>query len=415
MRDKRLILIICFLIFYPVVLYITIKGAPYITDEGPVALINGLSAELEHPFKFTVGTYTLKAVVAVTFFYLLAFVLAFDSIKNYRYDEEFGSAKWASVRALNRKYQAKDDIFKDIPMWRQNMIMTERARMGFDFYRPEHQKNANTLIIGGPGTWKSRGYMMPNIMQMNGSIVVTDPKGEMAKKLGHMLKLFGYRVVVFDISNPERSVCYNPFRYFRNDKDILQFVTNFFAATENKNATKQDDFWDKQAMNLMLAFAYLLYHEAPSEEQNFGMINELLLAADVKEDEVSAVDLIFAKLEKEQPEHIAVKYYKSYHKGGAKTLQSIQSTLSARLAYFNLDSISKLTVTDEIDICSMANTKTALFCVIPDSDASLNFLVGSLYQQMFQQLYDLADNVYHGPLPMHIRFLMDEFANETQL
>ena len=287
--------------------------------------------------------------------------------------------------------------------------------MGFDFYRPEHQKNANTLIIGGPGTWKSRGYMMPNIMQMNGSIVVTDPKGEMAKKLGHMLKLFGYRVVVFDISNPERSVCYNPFRYFRNDKDILQFVTNFFAATENKNATKQDDFWDKQAMNLMLAFAYLLYHEAPSEEQNFGMINELLLAADVKEDEVSAVDLIFAKLEKEQPEHIAVKYYKSYHKGGAKTLQSIQSTLSARLAYFNLDSISKLTVTDEIDICSMANTKTALFCVIPDSDASLNFLVGSLYQQMFQQLYDLADNVYHGPLPMHIRFLMDEFANETQL
>lgn len=411
MRDKQKILIICFLCFYPLLVYITVKAAPHITGDGPGELIRGLSRELEHPLRFTAGVYTAKALVAVTFFYIFAGILAFDSIKNYRYDEEYGSAKWASIRELNRKYAAKKNLYPEIPMWRQNMIFTSRIRMGFDFYRPEHQKNANTLIIGGPGTWKSRGYMMPNIMQMNGSFVVTDPKGEMARKMGNMLKKFGYRVKVFDISHPEKSICYNPFRYFRNDKDILQFVTNFFAATENKNAAKQDDFWDKQAMNLMLAFAFLLYHEAPEEEQNMSMINELLLAAEVKEDMVSAVDLIFNRLEKEEPDHIAVKYYKSYHKGGTKTLQSIQSTLTARMAYFNLPEVISLTNTDDIDICSIAAEKTAVFCVIPDSDASLNFLVGTLYQQMFQQLYDLADNVYNGTLPRHIRFLMDEFAN----
>ncbi|MBP3621505.1 MAG: type IV secretory system conjugative DNA transfer family protein [Lachnospiraceae bacterium] len=413
MNDRKQMFYILAIVFYPFVIYFAIKAAPYINEGGPLVLMEGLYSEIDRPFHFIWGTFTTKAVIVVSFIYLFICVLIYDGIKNYRYDEEFGSARWATVREINKRYAAKENVFGDIPMWRQNMILTKGARMGFDFERPEHQKNANTFILGGPGTWKSRGYSMPNIMQMNGSFVVTDPKGEMARKLGHMLVRFGYRVLVFDINKPDKSVCYNPFKYFRNDKDVLQFVTNFFNATENKRASKQDDFWDKQAMNLMLAFTYYLYHFAPSEEQNFGMINELLLAADVKDDAdaLSAVDLIFARLEKEYPNHIAVKYYKSYHKGGAKTLQSIQSTLSARLAYFNLEAISKLTATDDIDICRMATEKTAIFCVIPDADQSLNFLVGTMYQQMFQQLYDLADNVYNGKLPMHIRFIMDEFAN----
>lgn len=413
MRDeKRKIFLICAAILFPFVVYFAIKAAPYITPEGPAVLIDGLYQEMKTPFKFTIGTWTIKGIVICGFIYFFIVVAIYDSIKNYRYDEEHGSSKWASAHALNKKYAAKEYVFgDDIPLWRQNMILTRRARMGFDFYRPQHQKNANTLILGGPGTWKSRGYMMPNIMQMNGSFVVTDPKGEMAKKLGNMLKKFGYRVVVFDTNNPEKSACYNPFKYFRNDKDVLQFVTNFFSATENKNARKDDDFWDKQAMNLMLAFSYLLYHEAPPEEQNLSMVNELLLAAQVDDECPSPVDYIFTRLEKEEPEHPAVKYYKSYHKGGAKTLQSIQSTLSSRLSYFNLEEIANMTITDDIDIPRIATEKTAVFCVIPDSDASLNFLVGTLYQQMFQQLYDLADNIYNGPLPYHVRFLMDEFAN----
>lgn len=377
-----------------------------------MALINGLYSEIDRPFHFYLGRWTVKAVGITTFFYFIIAVVVYSNLKNYRHGEEHGSAKWASVHRLNKKYAAKERVFDDIDMWRQNMILTHSARMGFDFYRPQHQKNANTLIIGGPGTMKSRGYIGPNIMQMNSSMVITDPKGELAKKYGNMLKNNGYRVVVFDISKPEKSACYNPFVYFRNDKDVLQFVNNFFAASEDKNAMKGEQIWDDGAKNLMLAFSYLLYHEAPAEEQTLGMITELLKAAEITEDNtMSAVDIIFMRLEEKYPDHPAVGYYKLYHKGAAKTLQSFQSTLSTRLSFFNLEALVKLTNTDDIDICKLATEKTAVFCVTPDSDASFNFLVGTLYQQMFQQLYDLADNVYNGPLPIHVRFLMDEFAN----
>lgn len=375
-------------------------------------MINGLYSEIGRPFHFILGTWTVKASIVTTIIYVFIVAVVYDNLKNYRDGEEHGSAAWADVKELNKKYAAKEDIFEDIPLWRQNRLLTEAAKMGFDFYRPEHQKNANTLILGGPGTWKSRGFIGPNIMQMNGSMIITDPKGELAKKFGHMLKKFGYVVKVFDINNPNKSVCYNPFAYFRNDKDILQFVNNFWASSEEKNRMKGEQIWDDGAKNLMLAFAYLLYYEAPAEEQNITMITELLKAAEIREDgAMSAVDLIFMKIEKDNPEHPAVGYYKLYHKGAAKTLQSYQSTLSTKLSYFNLEAVSKLTNTDDIDIRSIATQRTAIFCVTPDSDASFNFLVGTLYQQMFQQLYDLADNVYDGPLPTHITFLMDEFAN----
>lgn len=335
----------------------------------------------------------------------------YDSLKNTRPGEEHGSARWATVREINKKYAAKEVVFPEAPKWMQDMILTNRARLGFDFYR--HGKNGNTLIWGGPGTWKSRGYIIPNLMQMNCNYVVTDPKGELAKKCGDMLRRMGYRVIVFDVSNPEKSVCYNPFVYFRNDMDVLDFVNNFFSSQEQKDSLKENQFWDDMAKNLMMAFCFLLYHEAPKEEQNMATVLQLLQAAEVSEEDgfMSPVDMIFAKLEKEKPGHIAVGYYKSYHKGGPKTLQSIQSTLSSKLAYFNMEALQKLTITDDIDIRSFATQKTALFCVTPDSKASLNFLIGTLYQQMFQQLYDLADNVYDGPLPIHIRFLLDEFAN----
>ena len=410
-ERKRMTALMLFML-YPFWLYVLIRAAPFITNAGLIYFMDNLERDVsKHPFRIFFVEQTPKIVFVGTVVYILIGLLIYDSLKNSRTGEEHGSARWATVREINKKYAAKKIVFPDAPKQMQNMILTKQARLGFDFYR--HGKNGNTLIWGGPGTWKSRGYIIPNLMQMNCNFVVTDPKGELAKKCGDMLKKNGYRVIVFDVSNPEKSVCYNPFVYFRNDMDVLDFVNNFFASQENKNAQKMDQFWDDMAKNLMMAFCFLLYHEAPEEEQNMATVLQLLHAAEISEEDgfMSPVDMIFKKLEQEKPGHIAVGYYKDYHKGGAKTLQSIQSTLSSKLAYFNMEALQKLTITDDIDIRSFATQKTALFCVTPDSKASLNFLIGTLYQQMFQQLYDLADNVYDGPLPIHIRFLLDEFAN----
>ncbi len=412
LQARRKTMVLVMILVYPFVLYGLIRAAPFITHNGLSYFIDNLERDLSmHPFRIFFVEQTPKIVLIGTAIYALIGAAIYDSLKNTRPGEEHGSARWATVREINKKYAAKEVVFPEAPKWMQDMILTNRARLGFDFYR--HGKNGNTLIWGGPGTWKSRGYIIPNLMQMNCNYVVTDPKGELAKKCGDMLRRMGYRVIVFDVSNPEKSVCYNPFVYFRNDMDVLDFVNNFFSSQEQKDSLKENQFWDDMAKNLMMAFCFLLYHEAPKEEQNMATVLQLLQAAEVSEEDgfMSPVDMIFAKLEKEKPGHIAVGYYKSYHKGGPKTLQSIQSTLSSKLAYFNMEALQKLTITDDIDIRSFATQKTALFCVTPDSKASLNFLIGTLYQQMFQQLYDLADNVYDGPLPIHIRFLLDEFAN----
>lgn len=412
LQERRKTLVLVLVLTYPFILYGLIRAAPFITHNGLSYFIDNLERDLSrHPFRIFFVKQTPKIVLIGTAIYFFIGVMICDSLKNTRDGEEQGSSRWATIQEINRKYAAKEIVFPGVPKEMQNMILTSQARLGFDFYR--HGKNGNTIIFGGPGTWKSRGYIIPNIMQMNCNLVITDPKGELAKKCGDMLKRMGYRVIVFDVSKPEKSACYNPFVYFRNDMDVLDFVNNFFASQEQKNTQKMDQYWDEMAKNLMMAFCFLLYHEAPEEEQNLATVLQLLHAAEISDEDgfMSPVDMIFAKLEKEKPGHIAVGYYKDYHKGGAKTLQSIQSTLSSKLAYFNMEALQKLTITDDIDIRSFATQKTALFCVTPDSKASLNFLIGTLYQQMFQQLYDLADDVYDGPLPMHIRFLMDEFAN----
>lgn len=411
MREaKKLVLIMAAFLYIPVAV-ITLKAAPYIRY-GPDVTFSGVYQDIiERPLYFKFTPDSLKGIVVVTFIYLIVVALIYSSIKNYRYDEEFGSARWESVKNFNRRYQAHEDVLRDVPLDMQNKLMSEHVRFGFDVNR--HQRNLNTLVLGGSGSWKTRGFVIPNLLQMNTSFVVTDPKGELASKLGDGLKKNGYRVAVFDVANPWKSACYNPFRYFRNDNDVLVFVTNYFNATQKPNSNTQDPFWEDQAKNLMLSFCYLLYHEAPPEEQNLATVLELLHAADVKDDDsyVSPVDLIYTRLETSNPNHIAVRFYKDYHKGPAKTIQTVQSTLSSRLALFNIESLAKLTMTDDIDIRSIPEQKTAIFCVTPEDDKSKNFLVGCLYQQMFQQLYDLADYTYHGPLPRPVQFYMDEFAN----
>ena len=212
----------------------------------------------------------------------------------------------------------------------------------------------------------------------------------------------------------EKSHCYNPFVYIKNDNDVQKLATNLFKSTTPKGSVTNDPFWDTAASMLLLALIFYLKYEAPEEEQNFVMVMELLRAGDVKEDEddyVSPLDMLFNRLETENPEHIALKYYRAYHSGSAKTLKSIQVTLASRLEKFNLESMASLTQTDELDLPSLGEKKVALFAIIPDNDTSFNFLVSILYTQLFQQLFYLADYKYNGSLPVHVHFVMDEFAN----
>ena len=251
-------------------------------------------------------------------------------------------------------------------------------------------------------------------MQANTSFVVLDPKGENLRDTGHLLESRGYEVKVLDLICMEKSHCYNPFVYLTGDDDVQKLVTNLFKSTTPKGSQSNDPFWDTAASMLLLALIFYLKHEAPEEEQNFPMVMEMLRAGEVKEDDdeyQSPLDELFERLEMREPEHIAVKYYKDYHSGSAKTLKSIQITLAARLEKFNLSNLAALTATDDLDLPSLGEKKVALFALIPDNDTSYNFLVSILYTQLFQQLFYLADKKYGGSLPVHVHFLMDEFAN----
>ena len=242
----------------------------------------------------------------------------------------------------------------------------------------------------------------------------SSPKGEILRDTGWLLKKKGYKVRVLDLIDMERSHCYNPFVYLRNDNDVQRLVTNLFKSTTPKGAQSQDPFWDTAAQMLLLALVFYLKYEAPEDEQNFAMVMEMLRAGDVDEEDSkapSALDNLFYDLRRTEPDHIALKYYDAYHSGSAKTLKSIQITLAARLEKFNLESVAGLTITDELDLWKLGEEKTALFAIIPDNDTSFNFLVSILYTQLFQQLFEVADKKYGGSLPMHVQFLMDEFAN----
>jgi len=251
-------------------------------------------------------------------------------------------------------------------------------------------------------------------MQANTSFVILDPKGEILRDTGNLLKKKGYEIKVIDLINMEKSHCYNPFVYLQSDNDVQKLVTNIFKNTTPKGAQSQDPFWDQAAMMLLLALMFYLHYEAPKEEQNFPMVMEMLRYGEVKEDDdyyQSPLDELFDRLERRDENHIAVKYYRSYRSGSAKTLKSIQITLMSRLEKFNLTSLAGITQADEMELDKIGEKKTAVFAVIPDNDSSFNFIIGMLYTQLFQQLYYCADFRHGGRLPVHVHFMMDEFAN----
>ena len=359
---------------------------------------------MDSPFQIQLCQNSAKTVLVLLLIYGIVLGTLLSSQRNYRRGVEHGSAKWGNARSLNKKYQD--------PKPEANRLLTQNVRMGLD--GKKHRRNLNVVVIGGSGSGKSHMYAKPNLMQCNSSFVVTDPKGELLRDTGKLLEEEGYEVRVLDLIDMDRSHCYNPFAYLRDENDVQRLVTNLFKATTPKGAGSQDPFWDTAAQMLLSALIFYLLKEAPKEEQNFEMVLEMLRAANVDEDNPnlpSPIDVLFMELEQKDQNHIALRYYQMYHKGAGKTLKSIQITLASRLEKFNLESLAALTRVDELDLPSIGEKKVALFAVIPDNDTSFNFLVSMMYTQIFQQLFYLADHKYHGELKSRVHFLMDEFAN----
>lgn len=403
-RDKfskeNLLMYFCGVI--PVV-WLGLLIAPTMKD-GLLGLIQNFGTIMNNPFHIELCEDSLRAVLVLLLLYGFGITVFLSTDRNYRKREEHGSAKWGVPSNINRKYAN--------PRKDSNKILTQNISIGLD--GRVHRRNLNVLVVGGSGAGKTRFYAKPNIMQCATSYVCLDPKGELVSSTGQMLKENGYDVKVIDLINMEKSFCYNPFVYLKTDNDIQRLVTNIFKNTTPKGSQSQDPFWDQAAMMLLLALVFYLHYEAPPDEQNFPMVMDMIRAGEVHEEDdqyQSALDVLFARLEMRNPEHVALKYYRNYRSGSGKTLKSIQITLISRLEKFNLESLANIVQSDEMELETLGEKKTAIFAVIPDNDSSFNFIIGMLYTQLFQQLYYQADVVHGGRLPVHVHFILDEFAN----
>ena len=397
-------MVLC-LVFLPFVWWAAaITACAIAPDKNFIQILETLSEKLEQPFFMTYTPYTFKCILIFTAAYFLGIGIYESQKRNYRRGVEHGSAKWGNVSEICRRYCEK--------RYTQNLLLTQHFRMGLDGYK--HKRNLNVLVVGGSGAGKSRTCAIPNIMQCNCSMVITDPKAELLRKTGGVLERNGYEVRVFDLINPETSWCYNPFAYVWDDKDVLKLINNLIRNTTPKGAQSSDPFWEKSETALLQALMLYLLHEAPPEEQNFPMIMEMLGSAQVKEDDEdyqSPLDILFERLEMRDPESIAVKQYAIYKQAAGKTAKSILISVGVRLAAFNLKQIANLTCTDELDLYSIGEKKVALFCCIPDADTSMNYLVGMIYSNLFQTLYYVADRKYGGRLPIPVHCIMDEWPN----
>ena len=401
-NDRQTAVILSVIGVVPVV-WLALLLAPSVKG-GLVEIIQALPFALSNPLHIEICEDSVKTVLIFLLSYGMGIGIYFSTRRNYRRREEHGSAKWGNARAIDKKYRQSPPS--------ENKLMTQNVRIGLN--AKKHRRNLNTLVCGGSGAGKTRFYCKPNLMQANTSFVILDPKGEIVRDTGKLLEKKGYEIRVLDLISMERSHCYNPFVYLQNDNDIQRLVTNLFKATTPKGSQTQDPFWDTAASMLLLALVFYLHYEAPDEEQNFAMVMEMLRAGAIEDEEdprPSPLDNLFSDLELDNPDHIALKYYHSYHAGSAKTLKSIQITLAARLEKFNLESLASMTSTDELDLPTLGEKKVALFALIPDNDSSFNFLVSILYTQLFQQLFYSADHQHGGCLPVPVHFLMDEFAN----
>ena len=366
------------------------------------------SQVLERPFSIGWTAHTPKFMLVSLIIYAFGIALYCSGRENRRPGEEYGSARWGDPKALCQKYM--DHQHKEA-----NIILTQRVRLGMDGYKT--QRNMNILVIGGSGSGKTRYFCKPGLYSANCSYLVTDPKGELLKAAGGLLLSLGYEVRVFNLIDPEQSDCYNPFVYVREEKDVLSLIDNLIKNTTPRNASSNDPFWEKAEVALDSALMLYLIHEAPQDEQNFETMIYMMNFADVREEDEqyrSPLDMLFRALEEEQPAHVAVKQYKVFKQAAGKTAKSILVTAAVRLAAFNIPQYAAMTSMDEMDFGSLGERKRAIFCVIPVNDSSMNYLVGMLYTQCFQELYRRADLKYNGRLPVPVRVLQDEWANVAQ-
>lgn len=403
MRKDKQVELVFYFVGAVFIAWLSVLVAPCI-HEGLFDAIIYLNEAMNSPFSFELCQDTLKCVLISESIYSFSYLAYYYNRKNYRRNEEYGSAKWANNKAVNKKYAEKD--------YYSNKILSQNVRIGLDGRR--HRRNLNTLVIGGSGAGKTRFFGKPNLMQCNTSFVVLDPKGEQLRDVGNLLEKEGYVIKVVDLINMNRSHCYNPFRYIKDDKDVLKLITNLIRNTTPKGSQTNDPFWEKSETALLEALCLYLLHEAPEEEQNFTMVMEMIAAAEVKEDDEeyqSPLDELFERLEIRNPNSLALKQYKIYKQAAGKTAKSILISVGVRLSAFNLESIASLTATDELELDLVGERKTAIFAIIPDNDSTFNFLIGMLYTQLFQMLYYQADIVHGGALPVPVHFLMDEFAN----
>ena len=357
------------------------------------------------PFSLHWTPYTMKFIGIFLLLYGGAILFYYTGQKNTRPGEEHGSASWGSVRELDKKYRDKDAG--------KNVILTQHLQMSMN--GKLHRRNLLQIIVGGSGSGKTRFLAKPNLILANASFIVTDPKGEMLRAVGNLFLEEGYVLRVFDLIDPSKSDCYNPFCYIRKDADVFKLIDNFIKNTTPKGAKANDPFWEKSETALDSALMLYLLHEAPPEDQNMETILYMIENGGAKEEDddyQSPLDLLFEALEEEQPNHIAVRQYHIFKQAAGKTAKSILVSAAVRLASFTLPEIQRITASDDMELGKLGERKQAIFCIIPDSnDASLNFLVGMLYTQAFQELYFQADKVHQGALPVPVRLMFDEFAN----
>ena len=387
--------------------YLAVAAASAYEEGSNIFVWMGRFSEvLKRPSLLHWTPYTVKCIIVVLLLCAFAVLLYRSDCEKRRPGGEYGTAKWEAAETMNRKYADKDG---------PNVILTQHVSIGMDGYK--HQRNLNVLVVGGSGSGKTRYFCKPGLMDANCSYLVVDPKGEMLRSTGHFLKSQGYDIKVFDLIHPRQSDGYNPFRYIREEPDVLKLMDNLVKNTTPPKGASNDPFWEKAEIALDSALMLYLLSEAPKEEQTFEMLMFMLNSAQASEEDEqfqSPLDLLFQSLEDREPDHLAVKQYKVYKKAAGKTAKSILITAGVRLTAFIFPQYAAIMQEDEMDFGSLGERKRAIFCITPVNDGSMNYLVSMLFTQCFQELYLRADERYDGRLPVPVRVIQDEWANVPQ-
>ena len=383
-----------------------VAASAYKEDSNIFVWMGHFSEVLKRPSLLRWTPYTVKCIVIVLLLCAFVVLLYRSDREKRRSGGEYGTAKWGAAETMNQKYADKDG---------PNVILTQHVSIGMDGYK--HQRNLNVLVVGGSGSGKTRFFCKPGLMDANCSYLVVDPKGEMLRSTGYFLKSQGYDIKVFDLIHPRQSDGYNPFRYIREEPDVLKLMDNLVKNTTPPKGASNDPFWEKAEIALDSALMLYLLSEAPKEEQTFEMLMFMLECARVMEEDdqyPTPLDLLFQSLEERDPTHVAVREYKVYKQAAGKTAKSILVTASVRLAAFIFPQYTNIMQRDEMDFGSLGERKRAIFCITPVNDGSMNYLVSMLFTQCFQELYLRADERYAGRLPVPVRVIQDEWANVPQ-